>query len=155
MDEITRSNEAERTTIVSSARRPNFKKGETKETPGEITEFLTAVGKAMQAGERNFIVYKLYSNEFVDRPLGINSVLGKDLPEYPFLPLPKRQTEVSFPEHIRCRPPGPPLCSEMLRINAQTHSWTKGHKIRGTIIFPGAGYAEAALEAGALSLIHI
>lgn len=155
MDEITRSIEAERTTIVSSARRPNFKKGETKETPGEITEFLTAVGKAMQAGERNFIVYKLYSNEFVDRPLGINSVLGKDLPEYPFLPLPKRQTEVSFPEHIRCRPPGPPLCSEMLRINAQTHSWTKGHKIRGTIIFPGAGYAEAALEAGARTITYM
>ena len=40
----------------------------------------------------------------------------------------------------------------MLRINAQTHSWTKGHKIRGTIIFPGAGYAESALEAGARTI---
>ena len=151
MDEITRAIDAERTTIVSSARRPNFKKGETRDTPGEVTQFLTAVGQSMQAGERNMIVYKLYSDDFVDCPLGINSELP-ELPPYPFLPKPKRTTEISFPEHIRCRPPGPPLCSEMLRINAQTHSWTKGHKIRGTIIFPGAGYAESALEAGARTI---
>ena len=154
MDEITRSVEAERTTIVSSARRPNFKKGETKDTPGEVTQFLTAVGQSLQAGERNLIMYKLYSDEFVDCPLGINSELSA-LPQYPFLPKPKRTTEITFPEHIRCRPPGRPLCSEMLRINAQTHSWTKGHKIRGTIIFPGAGYAEAALEAGARTITHM
>ncbi|WFC97961.1 Type I Iterative PKS [Malassezia yamatoensis] len=154
MDEITRSIDAERTTIVSSARRPNFKKGETKDTPGEVTQFLTAVGQAMQAGERNMVIYKLYSDQFIDCPLGINSVLP-ELPEYPFLPKPKRTQEISFPEHIRCRGPGKPVCSEMIRINAQTHSWTKGHKIRGTIIFPGAGYAESALEAGGRTITNM
>ncbi|KAL4401619.1 fatty acid synthase [Malassezia pachydermatis] len=154
MEEITRSVGGERTTIVSCARRPNFKKGETKDTPGEITQFLGAVGGALQSGVRDVIVYKLYSDEFIDRPMGVNSTLEK-LPEYPFLPLKKVTHEVSFPEHLRIRDPAPPLCSETFRINAQTHSWTKGHKIRGTIVFPGAGYAEAALEAGARTITNM
>lgn len=154
MEEITTAVGGERTTIVSSARRPNLKKGETRETPGEISHFLTAVGTAMQAGVRDFVVYKLYGDEYIDRPMGVNSSLAQ-LPEYPFLPLKKQPREVSFPEHLRIRDLQPPLCSETFRINAQTHSWTKGHKIRGTIVFPGAGYAEAALEAGARTVMNM
>ncbi|CCU99902.1 hypothetical polyketide synthase [Malassezia sympodialis ATCC 42132] len=153
MEEITQSVAAERTTIVSSARRPNFKKGETKETPGEITQFLTAVGGAIQSGVRDLVLYKLYGDKFVDRPMGVNSTI--DVPAYPFLPLKKTPHEVSFPEHLRIRPIQPPLSSPVFRINAQTHSWTKGHKIRGTIVFPGAGYAEAALEAGARTIFNM
>lgn len=155
MEEISNSLDAERTTIVTSARRPNFKKGETKETPGEIIQFLSAIGSAMQAGVRDLIVYKLYHDAPVDRPMGVNSTLGKHLPEYPFLPMQKKQHEINFPQHIRCRDIVPPLYSPMFRINAQTHSWTKGHKIRGTIVFPGAGYAEAALEAGARTITRM
>ncbi|WFD29597.1 Type I Iterative PKS [Malassezia sp. CBS 17886] len=155
MEEIFASVDAERTTIVTSARRPNFKKGETKETPGEVTQFLGAVGSALQAGERHLAMYKLYGDALVDYPMGVNSVLDGKLPDYPFLPLPNRPHEMSFPEHLRTRPPGPPLCSPTFRINAQTHSWTKGHKIRGTIVFPGAGYAEAALEAGARTITNM
>ncbi|PKI83018.1 Type I Iterative PKS [Malassezia vespertilionis] len=154
MDEICRATGAERTSIVSSARRPNFKKGETKDTPSEVSQFLTAVGSAMQAGERGIIVYKLYNDQFVDRPMGINAIVEK-LPEYPFQPLKNPPHETTFPEHIRQRDAGPPLCSALFRINAQTHSWTKGHKIRGTIVFPGAGYAEAALEAGARTITNM
>lgn len=154
MDEITQSVQGERTTILSCARRPNLKKGETKDMPVEITQFLTAVGTAMQAGERDLAVFKLYTDRYVDMPMGVNSML-KHLPAYPFQPLQLRPRDSNFPEHIRCRPPGPPLCSKMFRINAQTHSWTKGHKIRGTIVFPGAGYAEAALEAGARTITNM
>ncbi|WFD25301.1 Type I Iterative PKS [Malassezia nana] len=153
MEEITNSVAAERTTIVSCARRPNFKKGETKDTPGEITQFLTAVGGAIQSGVRDLVVYKLYGDKFVDRPMGVNSTI--DVPAYPFLPLKKTSHEVSFPEHLRIRPVQPPLSSPTFRINAQTHSWTKGHMIRGTIVFPGAGYAEAALEAGARTITNM
>lgn len=155
MDEIVNANEAERTTIVTSARRPNFKKGETKDTPAEITQFLTAVGSTLQAGVRDIIVYKLYHDVAIDRPMGVNAALGEYLPEYPFLPLPNKPRDTNFPEHLRCRDIVPPLCSPMFRINAQTHSWTKGHKIRGTIVFPGAGYAEAALEAGARTITRM
>ena len=155
MEEISRSVEAERTTIVCSARRPNPKKGETPEMPCEVYQFLTSIGSVMQAGLRDIVVYKLYHDAGYDLPMGVNSTLGKQLPEYPFLPLQKKTHEMNYPEWIRCRPVQPPLCSPMFRINAQTHSWTKGHMIRGTIVFPGAGYAEAALEAGARTITNM
>lgn len=154
MDEILRAADAERTTIVASARRMNVKKGETREMQVEITQFLTAVGTALQAGVRDFVLYKLYGDQFIDRPMGVNSTLS-NLPAYPFLPLKRVPHETSFPEHLRCRPPMPPLSAKAFRINAQTHSWTKGHKIRGTIVFPGAGYAEAALENGARTITNM
>ena len=154
MDEILRAANAENTTIVASGRRPNYKKGETGATKVEITQLLTAVGTSIQSGVRDLKVYKLYSDEFIDMPMGANATLD-ELPSYPFLPLKKAPHETNIFEYMRCHPPVPPLATGMIRINAQTHSWTKGHKIRGTIVFPGAGYAEAALENGARTITNM
>ncbi|KAL4399745.1 fatty acid synthase [Malassezia pachydermatis] len=153
MEEITRSVKGERTTIVSCARRLNPKKGETKDMPVETTQFLGAVGGALQSGVRDLVVYKLYSDEFVDRPMGVNSTLK--LPEYPFLPLKKGPHEMTYTEHLRTKELEPPVSSELFRINAQTHPWVLGHKIRGSILFPGAGYAEAAFESGARTVTNM
>ena len=154
MDEILRAANAENTTIVASGRRPNYKKGETGAAKVEITQLLTAVGTSIQSGVRDLKVYKLYSDEFIDMPMGANATLD-ELPSYPFLPLKKAPHETNIFEYVRCHPPVPPLATGMIRINAQTHSWTKGHKIRGTIVFPGAGYAEAALENGARTITNM
>lgn len=154
MDEILRAANAENTTVVASARRPNPKKGETGDMKVEITQFLTAVGTSMQAGVRDLVMYKLYGDKFVDRPMGVNSTLS-NLPQYPFLPAKKQPHETNIFEYMRCHPRFPPLSTGTIRINAQTHSWTKGHKIRGTIVFPGAGYAEAALENGARTITNM
>lgn len=140
------------TTIVSCARRPNKKMGETRDTPAEVSQFLDAAGRILSAGARGLNICTLQGLKKHDSEIGYNT--GR-LPGFPLQKIRHEFSEDPVGKHRRLGYNPKPLGSPLFRMSPQTHSWTLGHQIRGAIVVPGAAYLEAAFESGARTLKNV
>ncbi|KAI8803849.1 polyketide synthase [Cladochytrium replicatum] len=152
MEEIIRGHKA-KPVVISSAKRLNPKKRDIEKFI-EDSQFLTAAGELMLAGYRDLnvsILTGLYNMDIS---------LGETKEAYKWFPKNWRNgqrrdvymNEHAASRHERLAPPQTSLGSPYFRLSTTTHPWTAGHNINGAVLFPAAGYIDAAFQNGGRTL---
>ncbi|KAI8803284.1 polyketide synthase [Cladochytrium replicatum] len=158
VEEIIRSHKMSKSpAVVSSAKRPNQKKGESDRFI-EDAQFLTAAGELMQAGYRSLNVSILTGLHNVDIALGETEEAYKWFPKNWRNGQKRRDiymNEYVSIRHERLAPPQNSLGSPFFRLSATSHPWVTGHIINDAILFPAAGYIDAAFQNGARTVRNV